>query len=541
MSQTNIESLKRKARADYSGYAKHCLKIKTKSKGLQPFVLNAAQRIVVRKIRELESKGLPVRICVVKGRQMGISTVSQGHLAHRSFNFEANNSLVIGQNNDMTGQLFEKAEIMWENLPEPLRPVKDSRNKGKKLVFGKPLHSLMYVESAENRDAGRSGTFQHVHATEIPLWPDAKRTMDGLLESVPEEPGTSVIVESTARGVGDYFHKMYLSAKKGPGHKDWNGFHHIFLPWYIHEEYKREKRKEDAPFSEEEGALIEKYNLSDEQMLFYRDKKNRLGPDIVKQEYPFTDEEAFLYSGRPYFDIESLERTQDLHIKEPFIKGDFFPSDGRYKIRDTGDGPLWIWEKPVAGELYTVSLDPAGGGDDFTGIQVLKGLEQVASYKGDLMPDDGARYLYRLCRLYNDALAVPERNGLGYASVIKLTEDLAYTNTYRHVIEGRTKEIESNDYGFKTTPSSRPLLLEKLARLHKQGEIIIRCQRTLDEMRTFVVTDNKTGKGEAQDGEHDDLVMSLALAVQGAERTPTGSVEVYFASRTPRISRKLGY
>ena len=46
--------------------------------------------------------------------------------------------------------------------------------------------------------------------------------------------------------------------------------------------------------------------------------------------------------------------------------------------------------------------------------------------------------------------------------------------------------------------------------LLRTGMLKINSARTIDELLTFIVNDN--GKAEADEGMHDDLVMSLALA-----------------------------
>src|SRR6185312_17250646 len=73
----------------------------------------------------------------------------------------------------------------------------------------------------------------------VAFFPDAKTTMLGLLQSVPDQPNTMVVLESTANGVGDWFHDMWVKAERGE-----NEFTPIFLPWFIQPEYTRKFRSE---------------------------------------------------------------------------------------------------------------------------------------------------------------------------------------------------------------------------------------------------------------------------------------------------------
>src|SRR5690606_37607220 len=154
-------------------------------------------------------------------------------------------------------------------------------------------------------------------ASEVAFFPDAKTTMLGLLQAVPDQPNTLVVLESTANGVGDWFHEMWQKAEKGE-----NEFTPIFLPWFIQPEYTRPFRTEAEreQFIQEveathvdangetvytyEKQLMEKHDLTYEQLNWRRwTIANKCQGDeiLFMQEYPSTPEEAFISSGRPVF------------------------------------------------------------------------------------------------------------------------------------------------------------------------------------------------------------------------------------------------
>jgi len=545
LSQTTAQDrLRLKASRDFRGFCKHCVKIQDKDGKTVSFELNAPQLYILEKMEEMDAKGLPIRIIVLKSRQIGMSTFSQAWLAHKAFTQEGQNCLTIGQNLDMASNLFGKVEFMRKRFPEwmGINDKNTRKRTGRRISIDEPLNSLLYVETAENKDAGRSLQMRHVQATELPFWPDAKRTLAGALQSVPDEQGTSVIKESTAHGAGDHFHDEWLAAKLGPGSEDWNGYTAIFIPWFWLDEYTSEPREGELEFSKEHLALQEQYKLTDGQLRFYRRKEAELG-SLVKQEYPFTDEEAFQYSGRPWIDPSILDDIADNKIKKPILKGMFKIEGGRPVLRDTGDGELWLWEKPKPNVAYTITADPSSGtGRDKSGLHIMKGLKQVASYNGKMEPPDMAVLIWRLAVLYNGAFVIPEVNSMGLGVMLSLTKDLGYTNVYKRKGSFASEtERETDEFGFWTTQHTRMAVLARLYDVLRSGDMDIKCERTLAELRTFVYPDQTNDKPQAQKGASDDMVMSLALTMAAYEPGSTGGIETVFAKRPIRVSRKTGY
>lgn len=521
-------SIINKAKKDFPGWCERFVRIKNKDGLVVPFVLNKPQLVIWQTLKQLLDAGKPIRVVILKARQYGISTFTQAFLLWLTVTRQGQNCLIIGQNLDMTGELFGKIETMYDLMPDWFKPKRDSKTRGKRLAFAKPNHGLLYVDTAENRDAGRSGTFQHVHCTEIPFWPDAKRTMDGLLQSVPKRKGTSVIVESTAHGVGDYFHDLWIGAND-PDNP--NGFTPIFIPWYIHEEYV-ETPIEGEIFPEWIVELGRKYDLSREQQCFYYYKYLEFNCDMdtLMQEYPTRAEDAFKASGRPFFNTKSLQYQKEHYIQPPKRKGMWVPRNNK-PVWVEGEGSFHIWEEPIRGEKYVLGVDiSTGRSKDFSVIQVLKGLEQVAAYRGKIDPDELA-YLASWCgKVYNTGLIIPERNGIGLATVLKLVNDIKYPRLYTHERVDTTNRSVSVEYGYTTTGRNRIQILDDINSLIRTGELKIRDVRTLNEMEAFVFSGTGTkDKPEAASGKNDDTVMALALAVHAAEYSTTGPLIVEYS------------
>lgn len=508
-------SLLHKIRTDFPGFCERFLKIKTKKGEIQPFILNRPQRIIWEQIKAMMRENRPIRLVILKARQYGISTFVQAFLLWLVMTRQGQNALIVGQNLDMAGELFGKAEMMYEMAPEWVRPSRDSKTRGKRLSFGGDNRGLLYVETAENRDAGRSATFQHVHCTEIPFWPDAKRTMDGLLQSVPKGVFSSVIVESTAHGRGDYFHQMWELANDT---ENWNGFTPVFIPWFEHDEYVRTALKDEIlpDWIEELGR---KYELSRDQLCFYHDKYQEFQCDIdtLRQEYPSDSEEAFKSSGLPFFNRESLDHQKDTNVRDTKDKS---VRTGMYVVRNEkpvwvdGDGAIHIFELPEKKTRYTIGVDVATGrAADSSVLQVLKGMEQVATYRGKIDAFALADLASWVGKVYNTALIIPEVNGVGESFLLKLVNDLEYPNIFTNYKLDSTTGNEVKKYGFTTTGKNRMALLDDVNGLLRESVLKIRCNRTLKEMETFVFSDESGKRAEAAKDSHDDMVMALALAV----------------------------
>jgi hypothetical protein len=130
------------------------------------------------------------------------------------------------------------------------------------------------------------------HGSEVGFWPHAETHAAGVLQAVPDEDGTEVILESTANGIGNFFHKTWREAEIGK-----NDYVAIFVPWYWQEEYRKEPPP-DFRMDEEETEYAELYGLDTAQIAWRRNKIVELkDPVLFKQEYPATAAEAFQMSG----------------------------------------------------------------------------------------------------------------------------------------------------------------------------------------------------------------------------------------------------
>jgi hypothetical protein len=161
-------------------------------------------------------------------------------------------------------------------------------------------------------------------------------------------------------------------------------------------------------------------------------------------------------------------------------------------------------------------------------------FEMVAQFAGWV---DGSLYaeeLFKLGLLYAPSMVVVERNGPGDA-VIRRMKELGCWFLYRDVnaiVAAQGGDFASG-FGVDTNVRTKSILVSMLQSLilrNKVGKraLTIYCADTLKELRAYVQKPTASGMSLrfAADGqEHDDRVMSLALAIYAAQTSPIYDLE----------------
>lgn len=274
---------------DFSHYAAKCLRIRTKAGRVETLQLNRAQAHLHERLEAQRASTGRVRALVLKGRQMGASTYIGGRFYWRTTHTRGNKTFILTHEQAATDNLFEMVERYHENCPEIVRPETGASN-AKELHFPR-LDSGYQVGTAGSKAVGRSNTLQMFHGSEVAFWPNAAGHFAGVVQAVADEPGTEIILESTANGVGGEFHQRWQNAEAGIG-----DYQAVFMPWFWDEGYTRD----DAGFvpTEEEAEHASLHGLTNGQLAWRRNKIAELGdPLLFMQEYPATAAEAFQMSG----------------------------------------------------------------------------------------------------------------------------------------------------------------------------------------------------------------------------------------------------
>ncbi len=289
MDDTKLDTLR-----DLTKFAKTFLIVKSKSGELKPFGFNRGQLYIHERLEaQLKDRGY-VRAIILKARQLGCSTYIQARYFHKVITSKGRKAFILTHEAEATKNLFEMTKRFHDNLPSGLCPPADTSS-AKELYF-KAFDSGYAVGTAGNKGVGRSQTIQLMHASEVSFWPHAEEHAKGVLQAVSSEPGTEIILESTANGIGNYFHSMWKGAIEGR-----NGYQAIFVPWYWDAQYTLHTPGFDL--YEEEQALLDYYRddgLTINHLMWRRRKLNEFSSDHDaaieqwKQEYPSSASEAFL-------------------------------------------------------------------------------------------------------------------------------------------------------------------------------------------------------------------------------------------------------
>jgi len=352
MISTNQELTQRqRLKDDFEFYSRNCLTIRSKSAEKISFRLNKAQLHIHNLIqKQLHDTG-KVRAVILKGRQQGASTYIQGRFTWRTTHKKGVRAFILTHEDDATQNLFSMGKRYYENLPQFVRPSISASN-AKELIFD-VLDSGYKVGTAGNKSVGRSQTNQFFHGSEVAFWPNAAEHAKGILQTIPDLPDTEIIYESTANGLGNFFHQQWKMAESGQSE-----FIAIFVPWFWQDEYRKDLPK-DFSKTDEEHELAIQYELDDNQVYFMRQKIIELSADgtngekAFKQEYPMNASEAFQVSGG-----DGLITASDI-----------------VRARKTDANPSGS---------FVVGVDPSRGGDRFSTINRMgRKAWSLNSYTGD--------------------------------------------------------------------------------------------------------------------------------------------------------------
>jgi hypothetical protein len=518
----------RHAFTHFPTFSRTMLKVKTKKRQIVPLVLNGEQEIIWGAVEEQINNEEPVRIAVLKPRQIGASTLCQGLTFWNITTHFNTNAIAIAHDADSTRRIFEMSTLFYDYMP--IRPKRRYLTRqeiileedDEMLRQTEPgLRSRLEIRTAGKMGAGRSVTTHILHCSEVAQWPFPEDLISGLFPAVPYEPGTMIFMESTAHGAGDWWHEFWQQC-----HEPDSQFRPIFIPWFTVREYEMSERltgrwMERRGIDVEEKRLKRLYKLTDGQLAWrrMRIKEMKGDEDLFRQEYPATEEEAWIVSGIPVFDshrlLLALERT-----RKPAAIGYL---DGSLTWHDDRKAPIKVWVPPRPDKKYVIGVDGASGaaGGDPSCMQVVDEEDtQVACWWGRLEPIALAHEVEKLARYYNQALVAIEIEDHGFATQAELRQ--RYYNLFRWRTMDRFADKLTDKIGWETNVKTKQILIAHMSHLIREGDCRINDREAVKELMRFIETSHG---GEAAPGCHDDRVMALmiALHVNNVERPKGGT------------------
>lgn len=529
-----LEEIVRWWKKEPRDYIESVLYIKTKEKQIQILKFNTAQELIYERIRRIKAEGKPIRVIVLKARQEGVSTFCEAMIFEDTINNSNVNSLIVAHEPESTEAIFQMSKLYYEMLPDFMKPMRRYDNK-KQMVFENPdektrtadpgLRSKMVIATAGKIKVGRGLTLQNFHGSEVAFWKNANELMLSVMQAIPDNPNTMVFLESTANGfggAGEYFYNIVQDALA-----DKNDFELIFLPWHLMPEYSREfadgqeKKEFEKTLDDYEKDIQKDFNLTLKQLHWRRWAiKNKCSGNIdkFKQEYPITIEEAFIASANTVIPKQYIE-AQRKFVRQSIDKLD----------------DILIYEKPNQEHFYSLGGDSSEGvGLDDSSLTIIDKMtgREVGFYIGQIQPDQFARKMVKAAEHFNNSLIVPEVNGHGLA-VLNELQRTDYPNIFRRREYDKTTQKWTRKLGWKTTKITKPIMVDDFIAGLREEDIGISSAVTVNQMLTFVHTDEagRHGMG-AESGQKDDALVSAMLAWQGLKELP---------SEMPLPSRRSGY
>lgn len=291
----NELKVRQRLKDDFIHYADKCLKIRTKAGNIEPLKLNKAQLYIHQKLENQRAQTGKVRALILKGRQQGCSTYVEARYYWLTTHRRGCKTFILTHEQQATDNLFRLASRYHEHCPSLVKPS-TTASSAKELAFGN-LDSGYGVGTAGTKGVGRSSTIQLFHGSEVAFWPHADTHAVGVMQAIPDSDGSEVLLESTANGLGNFFHQQWKAAEAGQ-----SDYLPIFVPWCWQDEYVRAV-PDDFEHTDDEREIQRQHGLADEQIVWRRHKIIELSAGGVngltqfKQEYPMNAAEAFQMSG----------------------------------------------------------------------------------------------------------------------------------------------------------------------------------------------------------------------------------------------------
>jgi hypothetical protein len=459
-----------KCRMDPMYFIKKYGIIRHPMKGIIPFELYPFQENVIK--RMLDNRF----VIIVKGRQMGLSTLMAAYCIWFACFFRAKQILILANKGNVASNIIRKCKLFVENIPPWLIPSQVNDNM-QSLIFD---NASMIAATTTTPDAARS------EALSLMIFDEAAMIRNRLIEEVwtsarpTLSTGGSAIILSTPKGVGNWFHSMWVKAESGEIEGNMS-FCPIKLHWSLH------------PERNEEWATDEKKTMNAQQFA---------------QEH----ECSFEKSGNTVIDGDTIEWIEKNTIQVPILKEAF-------------DQNLWIWQHPDYGKTYIISADVArGDGSDFSTIIVMcvETMEQVAEYRGKLPPGQFGELIVQVGLRYNSGMIICENNSIGFAAIQKILDSMYPKVYWSKKTDGQLFFDPLNWHlpgpdkipGFLTTGKNRPLLISNWEEMLRTHAFIIRSSRLLDEIKGFIWVNNGNSlRAQAADRMNDDLVIGNAIGL----------------------------
>lgn len=515
------------------------------------FTLNRGQRRLLKLIYSMDKAGKPVRIIICKRRQVGFSTLVQLYMAWKQlFQLPMARSQVVAHVENTARGIRGMYSLMIKKLPAWLLGLPDGTQlhlspfeKSNKTVMVKEVGCRISIGSSEKPDNLAGDDASMVHFSEVALFKSTtnikpQQLIQTIVSGVAYAPNTCVFYESTARGVGNYFHSECLRAQNGESNVAF-----FFSPFF--------DKPDDALPIDNYTAFVKsmspyelwqfKEGATLEAIKWYREaSKGQPDKWRWKSEQPTTAEEAFQSTGHRYYPQDDVIRLRK-GCRQPIFIGDVYADADwgekaldNIRFEEVNEGPLKIWYMPdtdpdhICSDRYVVVVD-IGGTSDHSDRSVICVFDRydmvnagvpivVAEWCGHAPHYKIAWKAAQIATKYDNATLVIESNTLeteeteGGTGEFILNEIVRYYDNlwYRTAVEKIMEGFEPK-YGFHTNKSTKKTVCSHQQKALAQNLYIETCKEACDEHDYIELSGN--GAIGACEGQHDDRHITRAIGV----------------------------
>lgn len=431
-------------------------KIISLDRGLIPFKLYECQREKVKIIHENR------KVILMEGRQQGKTTTSAAYILWYTLFQDSKTVAILANKATAAREVLYRYQLMYENLPLWLQQGVTTWNKGD--IELENNSKVFTAATSASGIRGKSVNMLYVDETAIIPNNVAEDFFTSVYPTISAGTTTKILLSSTPLGY-NHFWRYWNDAENGR-----NDFVPLFIPYW------------KIPGRDEKWA---------------EEQRRQLGELKFNQEVLCT----FLGSSLTLIRSDVIAKL----------------SPRSYKYMKDG---LDVIEEPVKGHSYVLIADTAKGvGGDYSAFSIIDITEvpykQVAKFRDNkISPMLYPSVIYKLGTEYNNAYVLMEVNSSEQVPTI-LYSEMEYENIL-FVNAGANGQTVSGGFGggktqlgVNTDKKVKRIGCMNFKSLVEENKLLIGDIDTIQEISTFI--ENNKGTYEADEGYHDDLVMTLVL------------------------------
>ena len=430
-------------------------KIVSLDHGLIPFKLYECQVEKVKIIHENR------KVILMEGRQQGKTTTSAAYILWYTIFQESKTVAILANKATAAREVLHRYQLMYENLPHWLQQGVITWNKGDIELENKSL--VFTAATTASGIRGKSVNMLYVDETAIIPNTVADDFFTSVYPTISAGETTKILLSSTPLGY-NHFWKFWNDAENKR-----NDFVPLFIPYWR------------IPGRDEKWAEAQKRQLG---------------------ELKYNQEVLCKFLG------SSLTLINADTIANMSLAQTVYSKDG-----------LDIYEKPQRGHTYVMVADTAKGvGGDYSAFTIIDITEVpyklIGKYRNNtISPLLYPNVIYETGKQYNNAYVLVEVNSSEQVPHI-LYQELEYENIL-FVTRTTGSQVVSGGFGggktqlgVNTDKKVKRIGCHNFKSLVEEKKLLIQDADTISEISTFIET---KGTYQADDGYHDDLVMSLVL------------------------------